>query len=215
MTTRPHALYRFWDSADVLLYVGITLNPGERWKQHRADKAWWEEVATVTVETYPDRPSVMEAERTAIIAEGPKYNIVHNAPVSTPRGILQVEGTKVIVTCQACRRPVLGKDGYLWIDGTELAEHEKAWAPHDRQSADPSFRAIELSELMSLPGPAQWRAHHARCDLDPDAGVYSVASERIDTVGKLLDWTAHLMGKSWIGDTNWDDVIRSAAAIDA
>ena len=76
--SEQHALYRFFDEADQLLYIGITLNPGARWKQHRADKPWWTDVATVTVETHPDRTSVLEAERTAILAEHPLHNVIHN-----------------------------------------------------------------------------------------------------------------------------------------
>lgn len=78
MTDQPHALYRFYDEAGQLLYVGITLDPGGRWKTHSKDKPWWGDVARVTVETHPDRPTVLEAERTAIIAEQPLHNVQHN-----------------------------------------------------------------------------------------------------------------------------------------
>ena len=78
MTSRPHALYRFFDAAGDLLYVGITLDPGSRWKQHRDDKAWWHEVARVELENHPSREAVLAAEKAAIITEQPRYNIVHN-----------------------------------------------------------------------------------------------------------------------------------------
>jgi len=77
------ALYRFFDAGGRLLYIGISLNPGVRWKQHRADKPWWTEVATVTVEAHPDRTAVQAAEREAIRAERPRYNVAHN---QTPEG---------------------------------------------------------------------------------------------------------------------------------
>lgn len=76
--TAPHALYRFWDANDRLLYVGITANPGSRWKQHSKDKPWWHDVTRVTIERYPDRLSVLNAERTAITLERPVHNVVHN-----------------------------------------------------------------------------------------------------------------------------------------
>ncbi len=75
---QPHALYRFYDSAGALLYVGITLNPTHRWKKHRDGKPWWAEVMRIQLEQYPDRPKVLDAERTAILTEHPRYNIVHN-----------------------------------------------------------------------------------------------------------------------------------------
>lgn len=210
---RPHALYRFWDSSDVLLYIGITMNPGERWKQHRAEKPWWFEVAKVTVENYPDRKSVLDAERDAIIAEGPKYNIVYNVPLP-PVGerILQLDGVKITVMCQNCRRPIVGNDGYVWIDGHALAEHERAWADHDHSR---SGIAMSLAELMSLPGQVAWQAHHLRCDRDPERSSYFMHIDRLDTVAKLLDWTAHLMTKAWIDHTNWAEVIRRATEADA
>lgn len=77
-TDRAHALYRFYADAGALLYVGITLDPGSRWRAHRDDKPWWQQVTKITIEVYRDRASVLEAERRAIVDERPKYNIVHN-----------------------------------------------------------------------------------------------------------------------------------------
>lgn len=74
----PHALYRFWDADRHLLYVGITVNPGARWKNHTKDKAWWLDVAHVTIEQHPTRQAVLDAERTAILTERPRHNVVHN-----------------------------------------------------------------------------------------------------------------------------------------
>lgn len=74
----PQALYRFFNADGELLYVGISLNPGHRWGQHRADKPWWIEVATITVEAHRGRAEVLEAEREAIKRERPRYNLTHN-----------------------------------------------------------------------------------------------------------------------------------------
>lgn len=73
-----HALYRFYDIDGRLLYIGISLNPGSRWKQHRDDKPWWHDVAQVTVERLPSRQVALAAEQAAIVAERPRYNIIHN-----------------------------------------------------------------------------------------------------------------------------------------
>ncbi len=80
----PHALYRFFGSDGSLLYIGLTMNPGTRWPAHSKDKPWWLEVHTVTSEHFPDRPTVEEAERTAIRAERPRHNVIHNRPKRTP-----------------------------------------------------------------------------------------------------------------------------------
>lgn len=78
MTDKTHALYRFYSATDDLLYVGVTLDPGSRWNSHRKEKPWWHEVSRVTVEAHPSRQAVLEAERQAILAEKPRYNVVHN-----------------------------------------------------------------------------------------------------------------------------------------
>lgn len=78
MSDQQHVLYRFWGTSGQLLYIGITLDPGARWKTHSKDKPWWLEVVNITVEVYPSRSAVLDAERAAIIAERPRYNIVHN-----------------------------------------------------------------------------------------------------------------------------------------
>lgn len=75
---RPHALYRFYDAAGALLYVGITVNLPTRLTRHRDDKPWWTEVARITVEHHANRNTVLAAERHTILAEKPRHNIQHN-----------------------------------------------------------------------------------------------------------------------------------------
>jgi len=75
---RAHTLYRFFGHDGRLLYVGITADPGVRWKAHAKDKPWWAEVANVTVEPYDSREAVLAAETAAIASEGPLYNVMHN-----------------------------------------------------------------------------------------------------------------------------------------
>lgn len=78
MTEQTTALYRFFDDSGDLLYVGISMNPAARWSQHRQDKPWWCEVATVTIEAHSS-PAVAEAaERVAIRSELPRYNVAHH-----------------------------------------------------------------------------------------------------------------------------------------
>lgn len=79
-----HALYRFFDSAGALLYVGITFDPGSRWRKHRDGKPWWTEVARIDIETHPDRNAVLQAEEAAIRAEHPLHNVAHNRTRTIP-----------------------------------------------------------------------------------------------------------------------------------
>lgn len=76
MTESPErtALYRLYDAADLLLYVGITGKPKSRWTQHTADKPWWPQVKRREVEWFDSRPLAARAEVEAILAESPAYN---------------------------------------------------------------------------------------------------------------------------------------------
>lgn len=77
-----HVLYRFRDSDGVLLYVGITKNPPARFAQHERDKFWWSQIADISLQHFPSRLALLEAERIAIENERPLYNVQHNSVVS-------------------------------------------------------------------------------------------------------------------------------------
>jgi len=74
----PHALYRFFDRTDALLYIGISVNLPARLRQHRSDKAWWLAISRVQVEYFPIRRAALDAEKHAIETEGPLFNDTHN-----------------------------------------------------------------------------------------------------------------------------------------
>lgn len=78
LNNRRHALYRFYDASDVLLYVGITVDPGARFKKHGSDKLWWSEVDRIGIDHFVTRLEALEAERKAIKSEQPLHNVVHN-----------------------------------------------------------------------------------------------------------------------------------------
>jgi hypothetical protein len=77
--TRPTAVYRIYDNADVLLYVGISFTPKTRWRSHTS-ATWWPRVHRHTVEWYPDRPTARAVELAVIHADQPVGNIAE-----TPR----------------------------------------------------------------------------------------------------------------------------------
>lgn len=72
------ALYRHFDSAGDLLYVGIAKNPEVRAKQHAKSAEWWRFVARTEVEWHDDEATAALAERQAIAAEEPVFNDTHN-----------------------------------------------------------------------------------------------------------------------------------------
>lgn len=77
MESEAGVLYRFHGDTD-LLYVGITgTSVAARWGAHRGSE-WWPLVRSVTVEpSSPDRGEALEIERAAILAERPRFNVIH------------------------------------------------------------------------------------------------------------------------------------------
>ena len=74
-----HTLYRFFGTADELLYAGITCSTPRRIREHSQKKAWWSEVRRATFEHFDSRDEALEAERLAIRTERPVYNKAHNS----------------------------------------------------------------------------------------------------------------------------------------
>jgi hypothetical protein len=78
-TTTRQQLYRMYDAAGVLLYIGISTSAVRRLTEHVASQPWIAEVARVDIETHDvDRARMLEIERDAIVAERPRYNHTHN-----------------------------------------------------------------------------------------------------------------------------------------
>ena len=72
------ALYRLYDRAGTLLYVGISNDVHGRIRTHRMEKAWGSLIADSRIEFYATRVSALDAEATAIRRERPRFNVIHN-----------------------------------------------------------------------------------------------------------------------------------------
>lgn len=82
----------FFDVNHVLLYVGVTGDPGARWRAHSNEKAWWREVVTVEVEHYDTRDEVEAAEALAIKSEGPLHNVLGGRAPRKPNRKAEIQG---------------------------------------------------------------------------------------------------------------------------
>lgn len=71
-------LYRHFDAAGQLLYVGISLNHVARLSQHKK-APWVDRIARVEIEAHPSRADALKAEAAAIVAEKPAFNKQHAA----------------------------------------------------------------------------------------------------------------------------------------
>lgn len=174
LSAAPTSLYRFFDADDQLLYVGITKRGRGRWDQHAKDKSWWHLVVRCEVEHYPDRPAAEAAEKAAIQAEHPRFNVVHNGS--------DQRVPSVPIICCRCRSPIADGEGYIEVS----------------QAAVRDFKAGRRTDVVG------WNAWHRRCDPDPEGPQYWIAVERIRTDEQLDRWDAHLGEKGWVEDcTNW------------
>lgn len=73
-------MYRIFGEADELLYIGMTNSPGIRWNGHQLVQPWWDELRSLTVEWRDSRPEADAAEKAAVLAEQPKYNVTYLKP---------------------------------------------------------------------------------------------------------------------------------------
>lgn len=68
------AVYRIW-RGDELLYVGASYNPWTRFGAHLSTKDWGKSATRMDVQWFDSRDEAMKAERIAIAAEKPSFNI--------------------------------------------------------------------------------------------------------------------------------------------
>ena len=73
-------LYRHFDAAGRLLYVGISLSAVARLSQHMDGSSWADEIKSMTIERFPTRQEAHEAERQAIRDENPAHNLMRYNP---------------------------------------------------------------------------------------------------------------------------------------
>lgn len=80
---RRAAVYRLYDAAGVLLYIGSAYDPDHRCKEHRK-RSWWPEVASRTEEWFDHRGTAYREELKAIGVEKSKYNQMGTPSYRTP-----------------------------------------------------------------------------------------------------------------------------------
>lgn len=134
--------------------------------------------------------------------------ILTHQPDRSPASPAVVAVTELAVICDACAKPISDGAGYLHVSHHAIAEHEQAMARWREDNQPGGYMCI--TDLLAIPKPARWRAHHRRCDPEPDSSDYWIDVARLRTWRALLEWTAHLMGKRWLPATDWQRLIESA-----
>lgn len=128
----PHAVYRFFDDAGILLYVGCTSDPKKRCVCHRTQSTWATQIDRVSVKWFPGWLQAARAEAEAIMDERPKHNRISPLPANVgigyvphPRG----DGSH----CPKCGKPKLQrKDAYCLSCRQQYMKERKValgWMP--------------------------------------------------------------------------------------
>lgn len=78
ISQRRTALYRLYGTDDLLLYVGTSWKPSQRFSQLR-QKLWWPHVVSRQVEWHENRYLAFTAEESAVRNEKPVHNLVYSA----------------------------------------------------------------------------------------------------------------------------------------
>lgn len=73
-----NALYRYFDTADCLLYIGKSGNVAARNSGHIKRSEWIQFAVRSAFERFPTPEELVQAERTAIESEHPVFNIQYN-----------------------------------------------------------------------------------------------------------------------------------------
>jgi hypothetical protein len=118
------------------------------------------------------------------------------------------QSRRIAWRCSICGRRIANGAGWITINSQELNTCLSASLAWREAHPGPLLSGTELSEL---PDPAHWRVLHRRCDPEPEDNGYWFDIERARTVRQLLGWTAHLMGKSWLEYTDWQNFIAKVA----
>lgn len=74
----PTSVYRYYDAADILLYVGVTSRGTARNREHWSTKRWWQYVSHQEIDHFDSRDNALERERELIAAFSPPFNKQHN-----------------------------------------------------------------------------------------------------------------------------------------
>ncbi len=119
-------LYRLFGADGTLLYTGVSDDWTRRLRQHWQTKQWAVEILRVTLEIYPDRVAVLAAERKAIKAEKPQFNIQHNHRHSPP--VPEAPASPITITDILIITALVVAAGFIIYELSQAAiEKYRAW----------------------------------------------------------------------------------------
>lgn len=115
--------------------------------------------------------------------------------------------------CEKCGQRLVADDGVLYMEYGDLHRRDEALEAWTKANPESERGG---AAYMSFPSAVHWHVRHNACGGDSEAtNAYVIESGRIDTWRKVAAWSAHLMEKSWLADTDWSARIHSAGAGEA
>lgn len=107
--------------------------------------------------------------------------------------------------CDVCKKPIDNILGGVWITHPDIREAS-------RRSTSPEG-PMSIIEILALPDGPKWHVtHDSGCTIykETQPGAYWLPIESLRSHTAVLKWTGHLLGKNWLAETNWDDIIERA-----
>lgn len=146
------ALYRHFDAAGRLLYVGISLNSIKRTAQHKHGARWFQAIARIDIEWLPERTAALAAEAIAIARENPAWNIAGRAAAKVVAADPMLRPGWAVID-----RETGAADGWYFTqeDGPEMLDYWSSEFPSRR------FALIERTGYERWPlgvGATPWMA---------------------------------------------------------
>lgn len=174
LDARTHYLYRLFNDAGDLLYVGITCDLGARFAEHKRHQPWWDEKAHYTVETATTRADVLYLEARAILTEHPRYN--RDIPSLARFDVLRGRAT------------IAEAEGLTAEERIEILEYQLRQA---KTGVDSQYRtrvtaqAAQLMEYEQI--IAELQAHNSVRDSEEVAKARKVSEDLLDAVNYWKD----------------------------
>lgn len=112
---------------------------------------------------------------------------------------------ELTVVCQTCGKIV--EQGHLGVDVGAVAAYRQA--VNEWNALNPGG-AGTLGSLMEHPEQVAWTAHCEACE--PNTCGYCIQADQLRTYKDLARWSAHLMGKTWLDATDWDELLEQVVA---
>jgi predicted GIY-YIG superfamily endonuclease len=70
----PHCIYRVFNTAGDLLYIGCSRTPCARLSVHGSSQSWAAEMARIEIVWFENEPEAKRAEAEAVRTESPRHN---------------------------------------------------------------------------------------------------------------------------------------------